>query len=325
MSEVDSNLALNRAPFAEERAALPVHDGSFYLDLPSSVALANQPPSKPKPKGLSALQAAMNPETPDPITEGDWNISEAAQTLTDYILIRVPGRGPDGSVHTFRFLVNPSNVQVTYNTVDSQSLTRSGWNFGVWGDDLVQVNMSGKTAGYYFARGLTEEYRTFSKSYRNIYDFQQLFENNGYWYEGEDVSILGRKRIKVHEDLQLVYQNFIWFGMFESFDVTSTADTPFLDTFKFSYIAWKERYRATSPWRDSLHNDVKRGHTRGIQAQYGKHEPPKSPAPNNPAQTLASSPSVAPTPLAGMLPSPPLTPLVGPNYLQGLIGGTNGK
>jgi hypothetical protein len=94
-----------------------------------------------------------------------------------------------------------------------------------------------------------------------------VYENNGYWFEGEELgegplaADFTRRRIKMHQDVELVCGNFIWSGMFDALTVSQSADNPFLSDFSISFIAWKERFRTTSPYLDSVHNNVQRGHT----------------------------------------------------------------
>lgn len=55
----------------------------------------------------------------------------------------------------------------------------------------------------------------------------------------------------------------MWYGMFESLTISQSADAPFLMNFQISFVAWKERFRSGSPYKDTIHNDVKRGHDYG--------------------------------------------------------------
>lgn len=262
----DSNNSLRQvsAPLSDGHTELPIRDTSTYLvgqvDLNSFDDTKSGPGSKftNLDKVVNAFNSADKTQR---VTPDAWNLSFVQQTLYDYISVTLPDRSPDGDNYVFRFLVNPATVDVSYTTVDSQSMARNGWNFGVWGEDLIHINMSGKSGGEYFSQGLSETNRRFSQAYRNLLDFKHVFENNGYWWEGEDSdNPIARKRIKVHGDVQLRYQNFVWYGMFESFSYSQTADTPYLDTYKFSFLAWKERFGEASPWHDSVHNDVQRGH-----------------------------------------------------------------
>jgi hypothetical protein len=226
----------------------------------------------------SATQGQVSP-TGDPITKridsSDFHISLAKKNLTDYVKIRIPHRGVDATNRQlaqtqdaeFRFLINPRSVAVNKQTVDTQAFTRGGWQFGVWGEDMTQIRMSGVSAGSYFALGLTDEHKYYSESYRNLLQLQQVFENNGYWFEGEEynegpmAADYLRRRIRMHQDLELWVGNFIWYGMFESMTLTQNADNPFLMEFELTFIAWKERYRDSAGYWNNLPNNVQRGHS----------------------------------------------------------------
>ena len=211
------------------------------------------------------------------VEQGDFNVAAAMSPYVDYVVIRLYNRGlggngqPDGNPAVYRFLINPSQVQITRNTLDGQAFARSGWQIGVWGEDAININLSGKTAGQYFAFGLTDQYQPYTESYRNLEQLQVVFENNGYWFEGEQTAEgplaagagsganFARRIIKMHADVELIVGNFKWYGMFDSLTLTQSADEPFLMSFQISFVAWKERFRKGSPYPDLIHNDIKRG------------------------------------------------------------------
>lgn len=211
------------------------------------------------------------------VDQDDFNVTAALSPYTDYLLVRLYNRGlggngqPSGMPAVYRFLINPSQVVVNRNTLDAQAFARSGWQVGVWGEDSLQISLTGKTAGQYFAFGTTDRYQPFTESYRNLEQLQVVFENNGYWFEGEQSAEgplgagpeFARRVIKMHSDVELVVGNFIWYGMFESLTISQNAETPFLMDFQISFIAWKERFRKQSPYKDTIHNDIKRGHDYG--------------------------------------------------------------
>ena len=224
------------------------------------------------------IKGYANPQQRTQLVEqDDFNITAALSPYTDYVLIRLYNRGlggngqSDGMPAVYRFLINPSQVVVNRTTLDAQAFARSGWQVGVWGEDSLQISLTGKTAGQYFSFGLTDRYQPFSESYRNLEQLQVVFENNGYWFEGEQAnegplgggSDFARRVIKMHSDVELIVGNFIWYGMFESLTISQDATTPFLMNFQISFIAWKERFRKQSPYTDTIHNDVKRGHDYG--------------------------------------------------------------
>src|SRR5208337_1439532 len=122
----------------------------------------------------------------------DFYVHAALKPFTDFVTIRILNRGqsatgnPDPTTNAmYRFLINPSTVQIGRSTLDAQAFARDGWQFGVWGEDAISVTLSGKTAGQYWAFGITDKYQEFTQSYRNLEQLQVVFENNGYWFEGE--------------------------------------------------------------------------------------------------------------------------------------------
>jgi len=292
----------------------------------------------PNYQSLSALQAqadanaqklGRDTSTAPDIDNDDFFISaddRAVLNLYEYIQVRIPHRGftngqPDpNSTGVFTFLVNPTTMNVTRAAVDAQSMTREGWQFGVWGEDMVQISLTGQTAGQYFAAGLTDAFQPFSESYRNLTQLVMVYENNGYWFEGEELGEgplaapdFTRRRIKMHQDVDLVVGNFFWSGMFDTLTVSQDAEKPFLADFTITFIAWKERFRPSSPWLDSIHNDLERGHaysqyqnTNQQQTQTQSSPPAVTPGQPGigytPGQTTSSpgvSPSVASLPSSG--------------------------
>lgn len=232
------------------------------------------------------------------VEETDFAIHAALSPYVDYVIVRLFNRGiggngqPDGSPAVYRFLINPSQIVVNRQMLDAQAFSRSGWQIGVWGEDSLSINIVGKTAGQYFSFGTTDRYQPFTESYRNLEQLQVVFENNGYWFEGEQAAEgplgadFSRRIIKMHADVELIVGNFMWYGMFETLTVTQNADTPFLMDFQISFVAWKERFRKQSPYTDTFHNDVKRGH------DYGAWRP-SSIAVQQATSNLSTSQSVA--------------------------------
>src|SRR5208282_4845355 len=147
----------------------------------------------------------------------------------------------------------------------------------------VHVSMSGKTPGQYFTLGLTDEFAEYSESFRNLEQIQDVFENNGYFFEGESVNYgsalsagssttsslpaaFTRRVIKMHQDVILVVKEFIWYGMFESFEYSQDADNPYLASWSLSFIAWKEQFRSDSPYYNAMSNTVQRGNAYSVYA-----------------------------------------------------------
>jgi hypothetical protein len=189
-----------------------------------------------------------------------------AAGLTDFIYIELKGRGLGGGALRKKFLVNPNTITVHNDVRDSESMTRGGWQVGVWGE-LGTVNMSGWTAGRYFAGRLVDTYSPFSASYRDLQDLVAVYENNGNFYEGEefftpDIPLAAsRKQIKYHADVTLAFGNFLWDGYFTDLRVDDMADHPWVSKYTLGFQILAERYAGTSPWRSSIQPDVQyRGH-----------------------------------------------------------------
>jgi hypothetical protein len=235
----------------------------------------------------------------------DFFLTAAKQAFTDWVVVRIPHRGvlpSTGSPNpaytaTYRFLVNPQTAQVSRNTEDSQAFARGGWQFGIWGEGLVNISMTGHTPGYYWAKGLTDEYAYFTESWRNLQQLVIVFENNGYWFEGEEANEgplapgFTRRRIKKHQDVQLVVANYIWYGMFDSLTLTLDAEHPYRAEFSLSFLAWKERTRQSSPYSQwGIQNNVERGHSYGAKSYPAEEQAPPDDAGQLTVLPAAASP-----------------------------------
>jgi hypothetical protein len=206
-----------------------------------------------------------------PIFE-NYETTAVEQSWSDYVTIRLAGRNPSmkgvyspSDWATYWFLINPSEVQINRTTADEQAFTRGGWQIGMLGEDFVTITLNGKTPGKYFQYGTTDFYTPATLSYRNLLALELVVENNGYWFEGEQVrssltDMQIPKQIKMHADVELTVGEFVWYGMFETFEITEDADSPFMADFNLSFTAWKETFRNGTPYRNSIGGEVQRGH-----------------------------------------------------------------
>ena len=191
-----------------------------------------------------------------------------AAGLTDYMSITLRDRAGTGQPLIFKFLINPNTIQMNRQVVDAETMTRSGMLMGIWGDTL-DVTMSGQTAGQYFAGVLVDGSQAYSLSYLNLMQLVSVYENNGSWFEGEilqngltsvPTSPLTRHQIQMQADVQLVWQNHIWYGCFTDLSIDQDAEHPHVCKFSLSFMTWKERFKSSSPWRNSLENRGYFGH-----------------------------------------------------------------
>jgi hypothetical protein len=251
------------------------------------------------------------------VDERDFNAVAALSPFVDYIVVRLKHRGIDSTGNAtssldgvYRFLVNPNDMQVNRSTLDAQTFTRAGWQIGVWGEDFVQINLTGRTAGQYWAFGLTDKYQPYTESYRNLVQLQMVFENNGYWFEGEQLNEgplaadFLRRRIKMHSDVELIVGNFMWSGMFDTLTISQNADAPFLMNFTISFVAWKERFRSGSPYFNQIETNLERGHAYG--AWNSSVLPSLDGLPINSRLPINLSPSVVPPLTSAPAPGTPL-------------------
>ena len=251
---------------------LPTRGEKLLIPSPITVSQATQIISRGFSKGQPTQ---VNYPISVSSLQGDFNLSAALKPLTDFVTITIQNRGVDNQGNpapttnaVFRFLINPSTISVAHSTLDSETFARSGWLFGVWGDDFVRISLSGKTPGQYFVLGTTDEFAEYSESYRSLEQIQDVFENNGYWFEGESASFgsaqppsYTRRAIKMHQDVILAVKEFIWSGMFETFEWSQDANNPYLADFTLSFIAWKEQFRSDSPYYSAIPNPVQRGNS----------------------------------------------------------------
>ena len=202
-------------------------------------------------------------------------ISFAKSTFTDFMTVSIPSRTKNTTnytdpYYTYRFLINPHTLSVSHQTADSQSMARGGWQFGIWGEDVVELHMTGMTAGDYFQNGLTDQWEEYSLSYRSLSELTNVVINNGYWFEGEEQNPAwyapdySRKRIKSHGDVVISVGNFKWSGMFTNMTHVKSAENPFYSTFDIGFIAWKERFSSGSPWLTAIPSNRYRGHSQEL-------------------------------------------------------------
>jgi hypothetical protein len=254
------NIALSSAPLLQ----LPMRAEKRFIPTSMTTGLATLPitPNIPQGNQISTL---------------DFFTTAAAKDYTNHIMVRIPHRGKStggqsnpSNDATYRFLINPQTVQISRNTEDSQTFARGGWQFGLWGESLIRVSMVGHTPGQYFSLGITDQYAPLTASWRNLQQLQMVYENNGYWFEGEEINEgplapgYARRHIKKHQDIVLIVGNFMWYGMFDEFSITLDAEHPFRAEFRLTFLAWRERFRSTSPYAGyGVRNDVERGNSYG--------------------------------------------------------------
>jgi hypothetical protein len=135
--------------------------------------------------------------------------------------------------------VNPYNWSRTVSKAQQNIWTRNGIKTERWGDDLEQINASGKIGGFYTAEtGLTRFERWQTASYLNFLNLLQIYKNNGCLFGttyNEDVVPSSRNRILDVGYIIITYADDIFIGNFESFDISENADNPFSLEYNFVF------------------------------------------------------------------------------------------
>lgn len=143
-----------------------------------------------------------------------------------------------------RMLINPSKFSVkSSKIVQDGNWGRDGPIIEFWGDDQDKISGSGKVAGFYAVDksnaggpGLTRMARNFSQGYQNFQSLWMLYKNNGGMYL--DTSMTQQNRdfmLSTVGSVYLYYDNILYFGSFDSFNVTETDDKPFTLEYSFEF------------------------------------------------------------------------------------------
>ena len=155
---------------------------------------------------------------------------------------------------------NPKSLAFQYQKKVSRTATIGGWIETYWGDEPYTISLDMSTGGFIrLTSGLsnttgavTSRQSTFAKninpnttygedlggsrretiSYDKYLDLLSLFHNNGSIYDSRGyVTLQGR--------IKMVFDGGEWYGWFQSFNVSETAESPF--TFNLSMVFQVER------------------------------------------------------------------------------------
>jgi hypothetical protein len=150
-----------------------------------------------------------------------------------------------------RMLVNPASFKVSSEKVVSDgNWGRNGPIVEHWGEQQDKVEGSGKLAGFYAidanggslgsvgnSPGLTRMARNFSLSYQNFLSLWLLYRNNGGVWLPDATSTQTQKttNLALVGSIYIFYDNIIYIGSFDSFNVTESDLSPFTLEYSFSF------------------------------------------------------------------------------------------
>jgi len=146
-----------------------------------------------------------------------------------------------------RLLVNPASFKVSSEKIASDgNWTRDGAVIEFWGDNQDKLEASGRVAGFFAidsnppeedsegGPGLTRVARNFSAAYHNLLSLWLLYRNNaGLYLEGLDGT--ERARLSMVGSVYIFYDDILYLGSFDSFNLTESDDKPFSLEYNFEF------------------------------------------------------------------------------------------
>lgn len=140
-------------------------------------------------------------------------------------------------------LVNPSSFGVKGEKIANDgSWTRNGPIIEFWGDQQDKISGSGKVAGFFAidatnatGPGLTRMARNLSQGWENFQSLYLLYRNNGALFMPDFVSRDDRVNMAMMGSVYIYYDNTIYIGSFDSFNVTENEATPFTVEYSFEF------------------------------------------------------------------------------------------
>ncbi len=184
----------------------------------------------------------------DPNTDGPGAAYQAQYERT----VKAIQESQRQMAHTppLQMLINPMSFSVSSTKVASDGVwARNGPNNVIehWGDAQDTISAQGRVAGFYATDynssvmgsgpGLTRMARSFSASYQNLMSLYLIYRNNGYlWLEDMDLRGVGRpNNLALVGSVYLYYDNTMYIGSFDSFQVTEEAESPFTLSYSFEF------------------------------------------------------------------------------------------
>jgi hypothetical protein len=132
--------------------------------------------------------------------------------------------------------VNPKNLKFSYTKKISRTQTFGGFIETHWGDEPITTNIETSTGGFIRVgvgtsaitgavpkaggSNLDTGTRMDTLAYDKYLDFLALFHNNGALYDAYG-------NIVVHGRIKMSFNGGTWFGWFQTFTITDSAETPF--------------------------------------------------------------------------------------------------
>ena len=135
-------------------------------------------------------------------------------------------------------LVNPMNLDLSYNQLVNETRTLGGFLEEFWGEQLTTLSGSGQSALFYNDGGLTNKDLVNTEGYVNFQRLVNIYRNNGKGYSdsrfGTGTNVTSTK-IKSFGVVKMFYMNKSYEGYFDSFNTRRMADKPFNFEYDLSF------------------------------------------------------------------------------------------
>lgn len=133
--------------------------------------------------------------------------------------------------------VNPNELNREFAKKVTPQLTRNGWVTEHWGDELTNISLSGTSGAFYVTtEGITRVNRNESRNYQEFMRLYSLFKKNGYTHSPQITTNREEPsdRISTVGTVEIIYNNELLLGTFETFSFEEVADNPFVLTYNIS-------------------------------------------------------------------------------------------
>jgi len=142
-----------------------------------------------------------------------------------------------------RMLVNPRSFSVkSEKIVTDGNWGRDGPIIEFWGDNQDKISASGSVAAFYsidrtnaVGPGLTRNARNFSQAYQNFMSLFLLYRNNAGLYLKEGTGADSRVNLNMLGSMYIFYDDILYIGSFDSFNVTEEDTKPFTMDYSFEF------------------------------------------------------------------------------------------
>ena len=133
-------------------------------------------------------------------------------------------------------LINPENLDISYQPLVTETRTLGGFVQEFWGEQITTISASGRTAMFYGDNGLTALDTKTTESYQNFIRLVNIYKNNGKVYTSSASNV---NRISAVGIIILSYVEKQYEGSFDSFTIKELSDKPFTMDYDLSFKVYR--------------------------------------------------------------------------------------